>query len=97
MKKIIPLMSLILLASCAGTNDAGNGLSRLDSEPNDCEFLYTYKLSGAYDYLEKTILDQRIIGDSYYVVNSNIVENPDAIFGPKNTFKFKVKVYKCDK
>ncbi len=104
MKKIISLMSLILLASCAGTNDAGNGLSRLDSEPNDCEFLYTldssattYKLSGAYDYLEKTILDQRIIGDSYYIVNSNIVENPDAIFGPKNTFKFKVKVYKCDK
>ena len=104
MRKISVFISLIVLAACAQTVDTENGLTRLKSEPKDCEYLYTmdssatsYKLSGAYEYLEKTILDQRKLGDSYYVVNENIVENPDAVFGPKNTFKFKVKVYKCEK
>jgi len=104
MKKIIGFTSLIALAACAQATDAGNGLVRLDKEPTSCEYLYTidssattYSLSGAYDYLEKSILEQQKIGDSYYIVNQNILENPDAIFGPKNTFKFKVKVYNCQK
>ena len=104
MKKIAELISLVVLAACAQATDAGNGLARLDSEPTNCEYLYTidssattYSLSGAYDYLEKSILEQKVLGDSYYIVNQNILENTDAVFGPKNTFKFKVKVYNCQK
>lgn len=104
MKKLIALISLGTLCACAVATDAGNGLTRLDAEPKNCEYLYTldssattYKLTGAYEYLEKSILEQQKIGDSYYIVNQNIFENEDAIFGPKNTFKFKVKVYNCNK
>ena len=104
MKKYTMLMSLVALTACATATDAGNGLTRLESEPKNCEYLYTldssattYKLTGAYDYLEKSILEQKTLGDSYYVINQNIVENEDAVFGPKNTFKFKVKVYNCQK
>lgn len=104
MKKTFVLMSIFALSACATATDAGNGLNRLDTEPKNCEYLYTldssatsYKLAGAYDYLEKIILDQKTVGDSYYIVNQNIVENKDAVFGPKNTFKFKVKVYNCQK
>ncbi len=104
MKKTISILSLLALCACAAATDAGNGLTRLASEPNNCEYLYTldtsattYKLAGAYDYLEKSILEQRKLGDSYYIVNQNVFENEDAVFGPKNTFKFKVKVYNCNK
>ena len=104
MKKYISVISLIALSSCATSTDAGNGLTRLTTEPKNCEYLYTldssatnYKLEGAYEYLEKTILEQEKIGDSYYIVKHDITEIPDAIFGPKNTFKFKVKVYNCQK
>ena len=104
MKKFLTWSFLFVLASCATSTDAGTGLIRLDTEPKNCEFLYTmnssatsYKLADAYNYLEKTILEQEKIGDSYYIVSQNTVENPDAIFGPKNTFKFKVKVYNCQK
>ena len=104
MKKYMLLISLIALSACATSTDAGNGLARLDSEPKNCEFLYTldsnvttYKLYDAYDFLEKSIIEQNKQGDSYYIVSQNTVENPDAIFGPKNTFKFKAKVYNCEK
>lgn len=104
MKKLTVLSSLVVLCACAVATDAGNGLTRLDAEPKNCEYLYTidssattYKLTGAYEYLEKSILEQQKIGDSYYIVNQNIFENEDAIFGPRNTFKFKVKVYNCNK
>ena len=104
MKKLTVLSSLVVLYACAVATDAGNGLTRLDAEPKNCEYLYTidssattYKLSGAYEYLEQSILEQQKIGDSYYIVNQNIFENENAIFGPKNTFKFKVKVYNCNK
>ena len=101
MKKI--LVSLLLLGACATTN-VENGLNRLENEPKNCKFLYTmdstatsYKLSGALDYVEKSILEQDKQGDSYYIVKQDIFENPDAIFGPKSTYKFKVKVYNCKK
>lgn len=104
MKKYMTIISLIALSACATTTDAGTGLVRLNSEPKNCEFLYTldsnvtnYKLADAYEYLEKTILEQEKIGDSYYIVKQDVSEIPDAIFGPKNTFKFKVKVYNCQK
>ena len=104
MKKYLILVSLISLAACATTTDAGTGLTRLETEPKNCEYLYTldssattYKLTGAYEYLEKSILEQKVLGDSYLVIDQNTLENPDAVFGPKNTFKFKVKVYNCQK
>lgn len=102
-KKYIALMSLLVFAACAGTS-VDNGLTRLEKEPKNCEFLYTlntstsaYKVEDAYDFLEKSILEQEKIGNSYYVASSDVLENKDAIFGPKNTFKFKAKVYRCKK
>lgn len=104
MKKSLVLISLIALCGCAQTTDAGNGLTRLQSEPKDCEFLYTldsnimtYKLAEAYDYLEQSILQQKTLGDSYYIVEQDIFDNPGAVFGPDHTYKFKVKVYNCNK
>ena len=104
MKKYMTIISLVALSACATTTDSGTGLVRLDSEPKNCEFLYTldsnvtnYKLSNAYEYLEKTILEQEKIGDSYYIVKQDITEKTDTFFGPDKTFKFKVKVYNCQK
>ncbi|MBR3511036.1 MAG: hypothetical protein IKN73_03160 [Alphaproteobacteria bacterium] len=103
MKKF--LFCLILaLSACATTTDSETGLVKLNEEPKNCEFLYTidtsvtdYKVEDAYVFLEKRILEQRLIGDSYYIVQQDTVENPEAIFGPKETYKFKTKVYNCQK
>lgn len=104
MKKNLMFLCVLGLAACAGTTDAGNGLTRLTAEPTNCEYLYaidssasTYNINDAYDYLEKSILEQKKLGDSYYIANENILENAGAIFGPKKTFKFKAKVYNCKK
>ena len=104
MKKSTAFILGIILAGCAASTGPGNGLTRLQYEPKNCEYLYaldssvtTYKISDAYDYVEKSILEQKKTGDSYYVSNESVLENPGAIFGPKNTYKFKVKVYNCNK
>lgn len=104
MKKIITCFSALAVAACAGTTDAGNGLTRLNAEPKNCEYLYaldssasTYNIADAYDYLEKSILEQKKLGDSYYISNEDILENVGAIFGPRKTYKFKAKVYNCKK
>ena len=105
MKKSLVLLSVLGLAACATTKDNGNGLTRLNAEPKNCEFVYTldssaatYTLSDAYDYMEKSILEQQnYIGDSYYIVDETVLDNPGAIFGPEHTYKFKVKVYNCNK
>ena len=105
MKKNLILISVLGLCACAQTTNSGNGLIRLTEEPKNCEFLYTldssvstYKLADAYDYVEKSILEQKnFIGDSYLVVNEDVVDNVGAIFGPEHTYKFKVKVYDCIK
>ena len=105
MKKSIALISLMGLCACATTQNPDNGLFSLKEEPKNCEFLYnldssvtTYKISGAYDYVEKSILENKsLIGDSYYIVNEDIIDNVGAVFGPEHTYKFKVKVYDCIK
>ena len=104
MKKTLISCAVMGLAACATTN-IDNGLVRLETEPTDCEFLYnldssvtTYKLIDAYDYIEKMILEHDKLGDSYYIVDENILDNVDrAMFAPEHKYKFKVKVYKCDK
>ncbi len=102
MKKAFCL--LCVLTACATMTDAGNGLNRLKREPKDCEFLYTinssattYDIEDAYQYLEQNILDQEKHGDSYLVIKEETQANPSAIFGPKNTYKFRTKVYNCEK
>ncbi len=104
MKKTLIFMPVLVLAACAGTTDSGNGLTRLNAEPKNCEYLYTldssastYGISDAYDYLEKSILEQKSIGDSYYVAKEDILDNIGAVFGPRKTYKFKAKVYNCKK
>lgn len=101
MKSKLCLLPMFALCACATSTDSGNGLNRLYKEPKNCEYLYTldsnvtmYKIANAYDYIEKTILDQKIIGDSYYVVNEDV--NKESFLEPDN-FKFKVKVYNCNK
>ena len=100
MKKAFCLM--FLLSACATMTDAGSGLNRLKQEPKNCEFLYTmnssatvYDIDDAYKYLENNILEQEKLGDSYLIVKEDTSRNPSAILGPKNTYKFKVKVYNC--
>lgn len=101
MKKIF-ILSVLCLAACVQSIESCSGLKRLGSEPKDCEFLYTintsvtnYNLEDAYDFLEKRIMEQHMVGDSYYIVQQETEKNEEAIFGPENTFKFKTKVYKC--
>ena len=101
MKKVI-LVALVV-CGCAESTKVGNGLTRLNAEPTNCEFLYTidsavstYKIADAYDFLEKRILEEKGFGDSYYVSVQDSVKNAGAIFGPKNTYKLKAKVYKCN-
>jgi len=93
-----------LLGACAASTGVGNGLTRLHQEPENCQFLYTmtssaktYDIDDAYDYLEQSIIDQHKQGDSYCIVEESTSSNPSAIFGPKQTYKFKVKVYNCNK
>ena len=104
MKKTLLIALGLATAACAMTKDSNTGLVRFDGEPKNCEYLYTidsnattYQIENAYDYLEKTILEQGPNGDSYYIESANISENPGAILGPKNNYKFKVKVYNCKK
>jgi hypothetical protein len=104
MKKSICLISLLALCACTTGQKTSNGLTRLEAEPKNCEFLYnldssatTYKLSDAYDYVEKSILENKSLGDSYYVVNESILDNVGAVFGPEHTYKFRIKVYNCNK
>ena len=105
MKKSIALISLLGLCACATTTDGDNGLTMLTQEPENCEFLYTldsvsttYKLTDAYAYVEKSILENQLyFGDSYLIVDESVSDNPGAVFGPEHTYKFKVKVYKCNK
>jgi hypothetical protein len=105
MKKYMSLIVVSGLVACATTGNTGNGLTRLEVEPTNCEFLYNlnssatvYKLPDAYDYLEKTILEQQQVGDSYYVEQEKTVDNKNRpLFGPEHTYKFKAKVYNCKK
>ena len=105
MKKTLLYCAVFGLTACVTQTNDGNRLTRLETEPKNCEFLYTldssattYKLTDAYDYLEKMILEQNTLGDSYYIVKENTVDNVNRpLFGPDHTYKFKVKVYNCDK
>ena len=105
MKKTLLIALGLVAAGCTFTRSSSDtGLVRFDGEPKHCEYLYTidssattYKIENAYEYLEKTILEQGPNGDSYYVETANISENPGAVFGPSNTYQFKAKVYKCKK
>jgi hypothetical protein len=101
MKKSLIFVSLLLVA-CGGTTNIDNGLIRLNTEPTNCEYLYTmdsssstYNISDAYDYLEKSILEQNANANTYYIDKETALENVGAIFGPKQTYKFKAKVYNC--
>ena len=104
MKKSMLLCAVLGLVACATTTPEGTGLTRLKAEPKDCEYLYnldttmtSYKMSDAYEFLENRILDENGLGDSYYVSAEDILENEEAVFGPKHTFKIKAKVYNCKK
>ena len=104
MKKITLCCAILGLAACATTVKPDNGLKMVDTEPTDCEFLYNlnssitnYRMMDKREYIEKTILEQKNIGDTYYIASEDVVNNPGAVFGPEQTYKFKVKVYKCNK
>jgi len=104
MKKILLICSVIGLCACANTTtEESNGITKLNAEPKDCQYSHSinttmtsYKISDAYDFLEKQIIEDGL-GDTYYIVSEDILENEDAVFGPKHSFKLKAKVYKCEK
>ncbi|MCQ2562323.1 MAG: hypothetical protein MJ158_01750 [Alphaproteobacteria bacterium] len=102
MKKFIFLF-LLCLSACTNTVKKDYGLTKLNTEPSNCEFLYTissnasvYTEIAAYEYLEQAIVSQDKNVDSYFVIKQSLQENEDAIFGPKNTYKLQAKVYKCN-
>ena len=104
MKKYVLCMLASSTVACSMFVKPENGITRLDSEPQNCTFLYEIKsdYSGysedeAYDFVEKRIIEENALGDSYYITNKNIVENEGAIFGPQNTYKLKAMVYNCKK
>lgn len=104
MKKLMLFCAVLGLVACATTTPEGTGITRLTQEPKDCEYLYnvdttmtSYKMSDAYEFLEKRIIEQDGLGDSYYISTEDILENEEAVFGPKHTFKLKAKVYNCNK
>lgn len=93
-----------LLVACAETIGTGTGLTRLYQEPKDCTYLYAmtsditnYSKEDVYNYLEQRILNQQKQGDSYYITSESTTDNVGAIFGPKQTYTLKVKVYNCNK
>lgn len=102
MKKLL-LLSLVLGACATTTEEPVTGITRLNQEPKDCKYIYdlgttmkSYNLKDAYEFMEKEIIE-RDLGDSYYVLDEKILDNKDAVFGPKNTFKIKARVYNCKK
>ena len=104
MKKITLCCAVLGLTACPTNTNTDNGLKMATTEPTDCEFLYNlnssitnYRLMDKHEYIEKTILEQKQIGDTYYIVSEDITNNPGAVFGPEQTYKFKVKVYSCNK
>ena len=104
MKKILFMTALIMVAACAQSTKPENGLTRMDREPENCEFLYNikasvgaYDIDDAYDFLEQRIVEEDGFGDTYFISDQNIIKKPGAVLGPKNTYKFKAKVYNCKK
>ena len=107
MKKIILVCFCGALLSCSlSSNDMEEKtrLVKLNYEPQDCEFLYEiksdfsgYSEQSAIDFVEKRIVEENGFGDTYYISKQDVVENDGAVFGPKNTYKIKAKVYNCKK
>ena len=92
------------MSACVATPYVKNSLVRLNTEPQNCEYLYsmtskatTYKQEDAYAYVEQSIVDHDDNGNSYFVENEEVLQNNGGIFTPEHTYKFKVKVYKCNK
>ena len=93
MKKIISLISLVVLGACATTTDAGSGLNKLKTEPKDCKYLYTmdtsatsYKESGAYEYLEKSM---EVVKDVCEALPSQGQMTPEVIAAIRKKEKYK--------
>ena len=89
---------------CVAQNNMNNGLTQLMNEPKNCEYLYsmtskatTYKQEDAYAYIEQSIVDQGGDGDSYLIESEEVLQNNGGMFAPEHTYKFKVKVYNCNK
>ena len=103
MKKLSCLFVIFALVSCSWfAKEEKTGLIKLDYEPKNCEFLYEirsdftgYSEQDAFNFIEKRIVEENALGNTYYITKQDVVENEGAIFGPKNTYKMKAKVYNC--
>lgn len=105
-KSFIFCVVLLILSACGGFIKNENGsefITKLDSEPNDCTYLYkiesnvsVYNADDARRYLENTIADQETPGNAYFITDQK--KKPSAkriIFGPENTFVLTANVYDC--
>lgn len=104
MKKTMFVLGLLALAACAESGTKEPALVRLNAEPKNCEYLYmidtnvsSYDIDDAYNFIEKRIVEENKLGDSYFIYTEDMVKNVGAILGPRNTYKIKAKVYNCKK
>ena len=106
MKKTVFVLGLLALAACCGESGTKEepALVRLNAEPKNCEYLYmidtnvsSYDIDDAYNFIEKRIVEENKLGDSYFIYTEDMVKNVGAILGPRNTYKIKAKVYNCKK
>ncbi|MBO7644841.1 MAG: hypothetical protein J6S57_00885 [Alphaproteobacteria bacterium] len=102
MKNYVFLLIALSMVGCSAFTKPDNGITKLDYEPKNCTFLYEiksnysgYSEDAAYDFIEKRIVEENAVGDTYYITNQDIVENKGAVFGPQNTYKLKAMVYNC--
>ncbi len=84
--------------------DYSGVLSRLETVPNTCFYLYkmdssvsVYNEKDAFEYVEKSIVENERGGNAYKIEKQETEPIPGAVFGPKNKYIISVKVYDCSK
>lgn len=105
MKKLYTLLFLGLCSCMGAPNvDYSGVLSRLETVPNTCFYLYkmdssvsVYNEKDAFEYVEKSIVENERGGNAYAIEKQEIESIPGAVFGPKNKYIISVKVYDCSK
>ena len=105
MKKLWALFVFGALAACGGLVENRNGsefITKLDSEPIGCTFLYkletevsVYDAEDARRYMENRIADQARPGNAYWIVSQRTRPNEWVVFGPERAFILVANVYDC--
>lgn len=109
MKKVGFLGLFLALTACVNTVGLVSGaenLVELKEEPTACKYLYeitsntsVYNVSDAKRYLMNQIVEmdiaKNIQSNAFFISETEIKENGEAVFGPRNNYMNKAKVYLC--